>query len=463
MNLIKFAIAIILSIILQSCSQPDRYEEILQRGKLIAITGYNAYSYFIYKGEPMGFEYDLVKKLCDHFKVELELKVINDIEEMFQMVNNDKGDLVAFNLTITKDRLKEIDFTHSINSIRQVLVQRKPEDWKKMKLHEIEKQLIRDPADLIGKTVMVRSASAYQQRLYNLSDEIGGDINIVIADPELTTEDLIEMVAEGEIDYTISDDNVANMNTAFYRNLDVRTVISLQQRIAWGVPKGAKNYLSEINHWLDSIKSNLDFALIYKKYFTNRYAFRRRVTSEYFSNKGGGISEYDSLIKKYSSELNWDWRLSASLVFQESQFNPNAHSWAGAVGLMQIMPRTGAELGINDLEDPDKNIKAGFKYLEYLNDFWKDKIIDPEERIKFVLASYNIGPGHITDARNLALKYKANPNVWDANVEKYLISKSKPKYYNDEVVNYGFARGKETANYVEEILERYEHYKQLIN
>jgi len=457
---------IILSLILQSCSNEDdkktELEIIKERKELVALTGYSAYSYFIYKGEPMGFEYELVKKLAEHFNVNLTLKVVNNIDSMFQMLNSDEGDLIAFNLTITKERLEKVDFTKPVNTIKQVLVQRKPDNWMKMKLHEIEKQLIRDPAELIGKTVFVRSNSAYVQRLINLSDEIGGDINIVEAEPELTTEDLIAQVAFGEIDYTISDDNIAHLNSVYYRNIDAETDISLSQRIAWAIRKDDREILSAVDNWLDSIKKTVDFAVIYKKYFTNRYAFKKRVTSKYFSNTGGGISKYDDLIKKYSKIVGWDWRLSASLVYQESQFDPNTKSWAGAVGLMQLMPNTAKQFGITNLKNPELNIKGGFKYLAYLDNLWKETITDSTERIKFVLASYNIGPGHITDARNLAEKYDANPNIWFDNVEVYLKLKSKPKYYNDKVVKRGYARGKETVKYVKEILERYEQYKQLI-
>jgi membrane-bound lytic murein transglycosylase F len=464
-----YIFAIVLSILLfnllQSCSSKNEEDltiEALRDNKLVALTGYNAYSYFVYKGQPMGFEYELVKKLAEHFNVALEVKIVNNIEKMFEMLNSGDGDLIAFNLTITKDRLEKVDFTNPINTSKQVLVQRKPENWRKMKIHEIEKMLIRDPAELIGKTVFVRSSSAYVQRLENLSEEIGGDINVVEAGPGVTIEDLIAQVDSGEIDYTISDDNIAHLNSLYYRNIDAETDISLSQRIAWAVAKNSDGFVAEVNNWLDSMKSTVDFAVIYKKYFTNRYAFKKRVTSEYFSNTGGGISKYDDLIKKYSELVGWDWRLGASLIYQESQFNPNTKSWAGAVGMMQLMPNTAAQVGITNLKNPEQNIKGGFKYLAYLDSIWKDTITDSTERIKFVLASYNVGSGHIVDARNLAEKYEGDPNIWFDNVEAYLQLKSKPKYYNDEVVKSGYASGKETLKYVKEILERYEQYKQLI-
>jgi membrane-bound lytic murein transglycosylase F len=242
----------------------------------------------------------------------------------------------------------------------------------------------------------------------------------------------------------------------------VKTDISLSQRIAWGVKKNSTELRDTINYWLDSIKSTEYFAVTYNRYYKNRYSYKRRVASEYLLVKGGKISGYDEQIKESAQKLNWDWRLIASQIYQESQFKPNAKSWAGAVGLMQLLPSTGKMYGTTNLYDPVLNIKAGTKFLLSLDKYWSEFIEDSTERIKFVLASYNVGRGHIDDARRLAEKYDANLNVWDDNVEFYLLQKSKPKYYNDEIVRNGYCRGIETVKYVKEIFERYEHYKKFI-
>jgi membrane-bound lytic murein transglycosylase F len=154
--------------------------------------------------------------------------------------------------------------------------------------------------------------------------------------------------------------------------------------------------------------------------------------------------------------------LLASLIYQESQFNPDKTSWAGAKGLMQLMPATAKQFGVTKISNPEDNLKGGVKYLKWLTDYWKEDIPDSTERIKFVMASYNIGPGHIRDARRLAKKYDSNPNVWTNSVEKFLLKKSNPKYYNDSVVKYGYARGTETTKYVNDILGRYDHYLHFI-
>jgi membrane-bound lytic murein transglycosylase F len=364
---------------------------------------------------------------------------------------------------VTKPRTKKVAFTRYHNTTKQVLVQRRPQNWRKMKVHEIESELIRDPNELIGKTVYVRNGSAYLSRLNHLSDEIGGDINIVEADSNLNMEDLIEMVADGKIKYTVADENIAKLNQSYYSNLDISTELSLAQRIAWAVRKNSPILLKEINSWIDSMRRTADYYVIRKKYFENRRSYGTRLASDFLYHEGGQISEYDDLLKKYADSLKWDWRILASLIYQESQFDPTAQSWAGAVGLMQLMPSTAQMYEVADRTDPSENIEAGIKYLIYLDDFWKQYITSKTERIKFVLASYNIGLGHITDARKLAQKYGSDPNVWDDSVEFYLLQKSKSKYYNDDVVEYGYCRGIETVNYVKDILNRYNQYKQFVS
>ena len=177
----------------------------------------------------------------------------------------------------------------------------------------------------------------------------------------------------------------------------------------------------------------------------------------------GKVSRYDEYIKKYSEEIGWDWRLLASLIYQESRFSPEVKSWAGAYGLMQLMPITAKRFGVNAKSTPEKQIEAGVEFIKWLDKrFEKQGIKDRNERTKFVLASYNVGLGHILDAQRLAKKNGKNPNVWENNVDEYVLKKSNPKFYKDPVVKYGYCRGSETYTYVYEILDRYEHYKNII-
>ncbi|MBT3207723.1 MAG: transporter substrate-binding domain-containing protein [Bacteroidetes bacterium] len=446
--------------ITQDTTKTENLTNILSEGKFVAVTDYNSTNYFVYKGEPMGYHYELLKIFAEYIGVKLEVVVSNDLEETFNCLQNGECDIIAMNLTVTKDRAKRFAFTEPHNQTRQVLVQRKPEGWEKLKKHSLENHLIRNQLDIGGKTVFVQKKSIFYDRLITLSDEIGKNINVV----ELSnyeTEQLISLVASGEIDYTVCDEIVGLVNQTYYPNIDVGTTISFPQNLAWAVKKDANDLRTEIDKWLIEFKKTVRFRNIYNKYFRNSRS-ANIAKSEYNSISGGRISEYDELIKKFSENLNWDWRLLASLIYQESKFKPNVRSWAGAYGLMQLMPSTAERYGVDSLANPEENIEAGVKFLIWLDQVLSEKIDDEKEKIKFILGSYNVGLGHVIDARALAKKNGKDPDVWNESVDYYLIKKSQPKYYHDPVVQHGYCRGIETYNYVTEILERYEHYKNVI-
>ena len=437
-------------------------DEIKNRGRLIAIVDNSSTSYFIYKGQPMGYEYELLNLLAEDLEVDLEIVITSDLEEAFEKLNKGEGDIIAHNLTVTKERQEFLDFTLHHNEVKQVLVQRKPKNWRDLKLHQIEEKLIRNPLDLGGKKVLVRKASAYYSRLQNLSEEIGEDIDVVEDLGDVETEEMIRKVAEGEIELTVADEDVARLNAVYYPNLDVKTEISFPQKVAWGVRKNSPELLNAVNDWISRMRKTTDYYVIYNKYFKNRSGMRKLANSTYSSINGNQISPYDKHIKEAATKLDWDWRLLAAIVYQESKFNPEAESWMGASGLMQLMPETAEIFGAEDPQDPRQNIMAGANYLKWLDDFWQDEIPDPEERVKFVLASYNVGQGHVLDARKLASKFGKDPQVWEENVETYLNLKSDPKYYTDPVVKLGYCRGSEPVSYVKSIMRRAVRYKQLI-
>ncbi len=448
-----------------SCtSQPvkvDDFDAIEERGVLRVVTSYSPISYFIYRGQPLGYEYELLTILTSDLGLDLDLRVARSIEEMMEMLIRGDVDLIADNLTITRERAERVRFSQSLNTTRQVLVQRKPDNWRNMRLHEIDRALIRNPIDLREKEVHLRSGSSYIPRMNSLADEIGGNIQLVVAEPDVTTEDLIMKVARGDIDFTISDENFARINQSFFDNLDVETPVSLPQQLAWAVHPQAEDWLSVLNEWILNMQTQTDYYVIYNKYFENRRAFRARSASDFIATRSGRISDYDNLIRKYAAEIDWDWRLLAALIYQESRFNPNARSWAGAQGLMQLMPATARAHGARNPANPEENIRAGVDFLRWLNNYWDSFINDEEERLLFILASYNVGHGHVQDARRLAEKYDANPDIWHGEVERFMLKKSNPEYFNSEVVHFGYARGLEPVTYVNNILYIYNHYRRI--
>lgn len=435
-------------------------EKIRQEGALRVLTEYNSTSYFLYRGQPLGFQFEILQELANHMNLALEVSVSNDLEQNFLDLKEGQVDLIAMNLTVTSQRKQDVAFTEPLLQTRQVLVQKKPQNWEKMDQRQLESALVRNQLDLAGKVVYVQSGSVYENRLRSLSNEIGGGIDI--REVNLDSERLIQRVATEEIDYSVCDENVGLVNATYYPELDVGTAISFPQHVAWAVHPVSDSLLKVVNHWISEFRNTDHYTILYHKYFTNRHTYRS-IHSEHYTLGSGKISPFDTAIKKESERIGWDWRLLASLIYQESRFNPEAVSWAGAFGLMQLMPITAKSYGITAESSPEEQIRAGASFIRWLDEQLKKVVDDPEERIKFVLASYNIGLGHIQDARRLAERYDSDPNVWFESVDKWLLRKSEPEFYTDQVVRHGFARGTETYNFVRDILDRYEHYKNIAN
>ncbi|WP_430812306.1 MULTISPECIES: transglycosylase SLT domain-containing protein [unclassified Carboxylicivirga] len=431
-------------------------DDIIKRGKIRVVTDYNSTNYFVYRGRPLGYQLELLQAFSNTLGLKLEIVVSNNVDENFKDLLQGEVDLIATNLTITRDRSHRVAFTEPHCETRQVLVQQTHDKNG----NPSTTPLIRNQLDLAGKTIYVQENSAYVTRLKSLANEIGDTIHVVEI-PKYEVEQLISLVASGEIPYTVCDENLARINLNFYKNIDVETAVSFPQKIAWAVRPNATNLKDVVDNWLISFKKTNQYQRIYRKYYINRRT-NYLTNSRFHSIKSGRVSAFDALIKEESAKHNFDWRLVAALIYQESRFLPEVESWAGAVGLMQLMPQTAATFGVEEITSPQDNIQGGLKFLIWLDKRFADEITDPEERLKFVLASYNVGPGHVEDAMRLARKNNKNPYIWDDNVDYYLLNKSKPAFYNDPVVRHGYCRGEEPYHYVNDILERYTHYKNVI-
>lgn len=358
----------------------------------------------IYRGETIGYQYEMLKDFTDFLGVELEMVVEKDLERSMKMLINGEVDLLAMGLTVTTDRAKKLEFTNPILTTHQVLVQRKPDNYQKMATaDEIESHLLRNQIDLSDKTIYVQKGTVYVKRLLTLADEIGDTITIIQEDKDV--EELIRAVANKEINYTVADEHIAIVNSKYYSNIDIKTPISFPQKIAWAAKKEQTGLTDTINSWLDGYLSSLKSRLIYNKYFKNIRS-QRIAKSQYNSFSGNQLSPYDELIKEASKIIDWDWRLLASMIYQESEFKPNVRSWVGAYGLMQLMPETLSHFDLDTTATPEEQIFAGAKYITYLDQQLPETISDSIERIKFLLASYNSGIGHVLDGRRLAEKIR---------------------------------------------------------
>lgn len=428
---------------------------IKKAGTLKAAVDYNSSNYFIYRGKPMGFEYEILKSLCDELDVNLEIIVSNNLKESFEGLKNKRFDVVAQNLTITKKRSADVDFTIPFHQTRQVLVQRAKTGILTDTVY------VNSVLELSNKKIHVQKYSAHLQRVMNLAEETGLNIE-VITDSLFAVEELIAKVAKGEIDYTVCDENIAGLNKFYYPNLDISLQISFPQNIAWAVRKGSDEWKEFLDKWIADFKETRQYHHIYFKYFESPRIVER-MASEFHSISGGRISKYDNIIKEISKQYNWDWRLISAIIYHESRFNESAGSWTGAYGLMQIMPATAEAFGVDNIENPKQNVKGGVMLLNSLNNQFLKIIPDSTQRVKFVLAAYNIGLGHVNDAQKLAEKYGKNPLIWENNVELYLQYKAEEKYFKDEVVRWGYCRGAEAVKFVQNVTNNYKQYINVID
>lgn len=452
---ISLLLAYLFCLVLWSChskTQDKKCEldlpQIQERGELVVITANSSTSYFNYRGEPMGFQYELAQQFAHSLGVKLKLKVVNNPSEMIHHLLDGEGDLIAYNLAVTNSGKDSLLYCGEENITHQVIVQRRGQE------------ALTDVTQLIGKDVYVYPGKFYT-RIVNLNNELGGGIHIhrVEAD-SIAEEDLISWVAEGKIDYTVATNEVAKVNRTYYQNLNIGLVVSFDQRSSWAVRKSSPLLAEAADKWHKEYMNSPEFKASSRRYFE----LNKRVShGAILSVKEGKISYYDELFKKYAPLIGWDWRLLAALAYTESNFNPNTVSWAGACGLMQLMPKTARTMGVpaGKEYDPEESIKAAVKYIQKLQAMFV-QIPDEKERAKFVLAAYNAGSGHVTDAMALAEKYGRNHYIWEHHVAHYILLKSHEEYYQDPVCKNGYFRGTETYNFVREVTERAEIYKKKI-
>ncbi|MDR2120966.1 MAG: transglycosylase SLT domain-containing protein [Tannerella sp.] len=424
------------------------FPELVAHGEITAATLNSSVSYFRYKGQPMGYEYELIADFARTHGLHLNIKIAENISQLIEILQNGGADVVAYPVKIDNLAKEDVLFCGHEQQSSLVIVQHASHG----------DTLLTDVTQLIGKAIYVKPDTRYHERLENLNRELGGGIRIMdIAEDTVTTEDLIGMVSRREIPYTVCEDNIARLNQTYYRNINIGLEISFKQRSSWVVRKSAPLLAEAINKWASDNAGEKTYKTASKRYFElSKYPvdLKPQIID-------GQISPYDHFFKQYAPLLGWDWQLLASVSWQESHFDPSAMAWSGARGLMGIMPETAAHLGFElpEMDEPEKNIQAG---VECLRRFGRRFVNVPDslERIKLTLASYNAGLGHILDAQQLAEKYGRDPDVWSGSVNEFVRLKSEPKYYADSICKYGYLRGAETYNYVTEVFERYEYYKQ---
>lgn len=384
----------------------------------------------------MGLEYELAKGFADFLGVELEL-ITPPWQKMVSMLQKNRADIIAANLTITNDRKNNMDFSIGILPIQQFVITNNRNDS------------IRTEQDLTGTTIHIRKNTSYHERLLELKEQ-GIGLSLQLYD-DLPSEEFIRRVSIDDIPLTISDSHIARLNRRYYPNIQLAFPIEEQQEIGWVVKKGNSELLKKINQYFNQIKENGTFDKLYNKYYGTAEIFDYVDLLKYHDRIDKRLPKYEAKIKAEAEKYGFDWRLIAAMIYQESHFNPHARSYTGVRGLMQLTLVTAREMGVKSRLNPEQSIQGGVKYLNKIYQRFDD--VNSADRIKFTLASYNIGYGHIRDAQMLAEQQEMNKNQWNTMVKILPLLRYR-KYYKQ--TRYGYARGTEPVRYVERILSYYE-------
>lgn len=413
-------------------------DAIKKRGSLRVLTRNNAVSYFLHQGNQRGFDYSLIKMFAQEQGLRLDIIVPADASDLLPWLSEGRGDVAAAQLSITPERLQTVNFSEPYLVAAEVLIQPAGEP------------AITTLAGLAGKTIHVRKSSSYRSTLDAL--QVPGLI-IVDAPEEKETEQLIAMVGRKEIPLTVADSNIAAVELTYRSDVQPTLVLQAERKIGYGVRKENRALLAALDAFVKKHYRGLEYNVLRKQYFENKKNIETAHASD--TRATGALSAYDELIKERSRQYGLDWRLMASQAYQESRFDPEAKSWVGALGLFQVMPATGKEMGFVNLKDPDEGTHAGVKYMAKLIDQF-EKDLPFKQRVRFALASYNAGRGHVEDARRLAKDQGLNPDKWFGNVEKTMLLLADPKY--SKKARHGYCRGEEPVKYVSEIQSRYDNY-----
>ncbi len=435
--------------------QKDALRRIRERGYLIALTDQNTLNYFIYRGEPMGYQLTLLEDFSRNLGVPLKIIVSKDISKLFYYLDYHAADVIALHLPVSREGKKLVHFSVPLEETRLVLVQRKKSSNNATLFINTE-NIKSSPPDTVYIRQNIFFDPFYQQFLKQTGH------HTILKDLQgISQEDLLRLVSEGQIAYALCQENVVMVYKRFYRNIDATLVVSPLFSCSWGVSHASDSLLVKINEWISTYKSTGQLKKTYLDYFDNQRIVNF-FKSDYFSINGNSLSPFDAEIRRYSPWINWDWRLLASLIYEESNFRLGLVSSHSASGLMQLMPETAAKFGADSISSPAQQIAAGVKYIRYLEKNLPAEISHPRERIHFLLASYNVGIGRILLAREKAEKFGRDPNLWNGHVDYFLLRKSRKDPYLKNDSSAFLPVDYKMEGFVDDIMNRYQHYKNLI-
>ncbi len=418
-------------------SAPSLLDEIKANQTLNVVLLNSPSTYYIGPQGPQGFEYDLLNSYAEYLGVELKITAANTIKEAIELSKNPDIHITSAALAKTKEREKTFNFGPSYFEVQeQVICNRRLLERGKFP---------EDVEDLAGLSITVGESTSYSQVLQDLKDE-GYDINVSLTS-EYSTEELLEKVSKNEIDCTLADSNIYAINLRYFNEMVLAFTIGKREQLAWVLAPDSEKLEENLYAWLNNFIQSGGLAQLKDHYYSSVMFFDYYNTKMFYKRLESRLPKYKNYFMKVGKKYDIPWTLLAAISYQESHWNPEATSFTGVRGMMMLTLATAKLLGVQDRVDARQSIEGGTRYLRDLMKLVPIEV-QGENRLKFALASYNVGLGHILDARKLALKMGYDANSWK-DLKEVLPLLSQQKYY--QTLKHGYARGNEPVRYVEAI------------
>lgn len=394
--------------------------------------------YYEWHDEPAGFEYDMVRDFARYLGIHLKIEVVDTEKEVLKKIRNGEADLASASITMTDARKKIMDFGPAYYEVYQWVVCNKEVETPES-IH-----------DLFGKELLVVSGSSYVERLEELSTEYS-TLYWTTTSVD-TAEGLLQKVAAGEVECTVTDSNLLAVHRRYFPDLQPAFEISQKQSLAWALPKDSYRMQQKIQTWYDRYKKMGDLKRLEHKYYSYTEKFNYYDMSKFHSRIENRLPRYTSWFKKVGDKYGLSWKLLAAQAYQESHWNPYAKSPTGVRGLMMLTRDTARQVGVSNRLNPRQSIYGGAKHMNWLMKNIPEEV-HPDDKIRYALAAYNVGFGHVKDAMMLAKRLKKDPYRWKdlSEVLPYLARK---RYYRK--LKHGYARGWEPVTYVSNIMNYYD-------
>jgi membrane-bound lytic murein transglycosylase F len=436
-GLCLFCLGILAVLSCQQLAPGNELDAIKAKGELRVLTRNNATCYFEGPHGLAGFEYDLVKAFADHLGIEVRCVVTESFHEMIPALLRGEADLIAAGFTDTVERRQKVAFGPGYMEVHQQVVGRRGGSS------------LKEVADLIGLPLWVNAGTSYEERLRELKAQYPALAWMPVSGYE--TEEILEMVWRGIIPLTIADSNIVAVNRRYYPQLVIHFAIEEGQQLAWAVHPQHRHLLLAVDEWFSKPETSALILRLKQHYYGHLEIFDYFDLVKYHRRLRHRLPKYRRYFEDAAGKNGLDWRLVAAQAYQESHWDPQAESFTGVRGLMMLTQKTAEALGVESRLDPRQSIYGGVRYLAQNRDRIGDKVPEPD-RTYMALAAYNVGWGHLKDARTLAVRLGKDPDRWQ-DVRSTLPLLRQKSYYR--TLPHGYARGSEPVRYVDRIRTYY--------